>query len=111
MLTYEENERALKELFQDVKTVAGTFPPVYTCGDIIISYDRQGHIKVVASTKSEPALSGDAGWFKRWQELLVPLATAGETEQGLIDHWIRRWHGHRIRLAKATRARRQLRQV
>ena len=57
------------------------------------------------------ALSGDTGWFKRWQELLVPLATAGETEQGLIDHWIRRWHGHRIRLAKATRARRQLRQV
>lgn len=93
MLNYEENERALKELFQDVKSVPDTFPPVYICGDTIISYDRQGKIRVIASTKSEQSQPSEDGWFKRWQARLVPLTGAEGPEQGLIDSWIQRWHG------------------
>ena len=75
MVNYEENERALKELFQDVKSVPDTLPPVYICGEIIISYDRRGKIRVIASTKSEQP--SEDGWFKRWQARLVPLTGAG----------------------------------
>lgn len=99
MGSYEENERALKELFHDVKSVPGTFPPVYTFGDMIIGYDRRGQIRVMASTKTEP--SGENGWLKRWQARLTPLTAAG-TEQSLIDQWIRRWQSRRWRLDKAT---------
>jgi len=93
MLNYEENERALKELFQDVKSVPDTFPPVYICGETIISYDRQGKIRVIASTKSEQPQPSEDGWFKRWQARLIPLTGAEGPEQGLIDSWIQRWHG------------------
>jgi hypothetical protein len=100
MVNYEENERALKELFHDLKSVPGTFPPVYTCGDAIIGYDRRGQIRVMASARTEPA--GENGWLKRWQARLTPLAAAAQTEQSLIDQWIRRWHSRRWRLDKAA---------
>jgi hypothetical protein len=105
MKSYEENERALKELFQDLKSVPDTFPPVYNCGDVIIGYDRQGQIRVVASTKTESPLESEEGWLKRWQARLTPLTTAAEFEQNVIDHWIRRWHNRRWRLNKAAEGR------
>jgi hypothetical protein len=111
MLNYEENERALKELFQDVKTVPNTLPPVYTFGEVIISYDREGHIKVIASTKSEQLQPTGDSWLKRWHARLVPLTTTDGPEQGLIDSWIRRWRGRRWRLAKTTDSQQQLGQV
>jgi hypothetical protein len=91
MSNYEENERALKELIQDVKSVPGTFPPVYTCGDVIIGYDRQGQFRVMASIKAEPVVSTEDGWFKRWQSRLTPLTPGDENQQNLIDTWIHRW--------------------
>lgn len=100
MGTYEENERALRELFQEVKSVPGTFPPVYTFGDTIIGYDRQGQIRVMASIKTESP--GENGWLKRWQARLTPLTAAVENEQSLIDYWIRRWYNRRWRLDKAS---------
>jgi hypothetical protein len=100
MGNYEENERALKELFHEVKSVPGTFPPVYTCGDTIIGYDRRGQIRVMASTKTEPPEGN--GWLKRWQARLTPLTAAAHTEQRLIDQWIRRWQSRRWRLDKAS---------
>jgi hypothetical protein len=100
MGNYEENERALKELFQEVKSVPGTFPPVYTFGDMIIGYDRRGQIRVMASIKTEPP--GANGWLKRWQARLTPLTMPAETEQSLIDQWIRRWQNRRWRLDKAS---------
>lgn len=103
MGNYEENERALRELFQEVKSVPGTFPPVYTCGDVIIGYDREGQIRVMASTKDEsPAASEESGWFKRWQARLTILTTASSAEQSVIDQWIRRWHNRRWQVNKTT---------
>lgn len=103
MTDYAENERALKELFQDVQSVPGTFPPVYTCGDVIIGYDGQGQIRVMASTKAAPAQpNAEGGWLKRWQARLTPLTGGGGSEQNLIDAWIRRWQSRRWRLDKAV---------
>lgn len=103
MGNYEENERALRELFQEVKSVPGTFPPVYTCGDAIIGYDREGQIRVMASTKDElPAVSVESGWLKRWQARLIPLTGAAEAEQSLIDQWIRRWQSRRWLINKTN---------
>jgi hypothetical protein len=113
MTAYEENERGLKELFQDLQSVPDTFPPVYNCGDVIIGYDRQGHIRVMASTKTEPSLHVEEGWLKRWQARLIPLTSVAEVEQSVIDHWIRRWHNRRWRVHKAaeTSSQGQLRQA
>jgi hypothetical protein len=112
MINYEENERALKELIQDVKSVPDTFPPVYACGEILIGYDAQGQFRVMASIKEQSQLA-EAGWLKRWQARLTPLTIMVETEQSLIDGWIRRWHSRRWRLNRAaeTAAHTQLRQV
>lgn len=91
MGNYEENERALRELFQEVKSVPGTFPPVYTFGDAIIGYDREGQIRVMASTKELPSVPEESGWFRRWQARLMPLTRPADAKQRLIDQWIRRW--------------------
>ena len=101
MGNYQDNEKALKELIQDVKSVPGTFPPVYTCGEVIIGYDGQGQFRVMALMKAEPAYLAETGWLKRWQARLTPLTSAGTTEQSLIDGWIRRWHSRRWRLKTA----------
>jgi hypothetical protein len=113
MTDYQENERALMELFQEVHTVPGTFPPVYTCGDVIIGYDGQGQIRVMASTKTESPVMMEQGWLKRWQARLLPLTPIGENPQNLIDAWIRRWQNRRWRLEKSveTPAHGQLRQA
>ncbi|MCK6625114.1 MAG: hypothetical protein L6R45_08045 [Anaerolineae bacterium] len=95
MSIYEENERALKELIQGIKSVPGTFPPVYNCGDMLIGYDRQGQFRVMASIKSEPVLPAETDWLKQWQARLTPLTHNSENEQNLIDYWIHRWQARR----------------
>jgi hypothetical protein len=103
MTNYEENERALKELFQDVKSVRGTFPPVYNCGDAIIGYNREGQTKVMASTKVTSPLQTQDGWLKRWQARLKPLTGTSGTEQNLIDSWIQRWRSRHWRQDEHTK--------
>ncbi len=79
MVNYEEIEQILRQLFQDLHPVPGTFPPVYTCGDFLISYDGQGQIKITGSILTEPTtppieprwLKLPERWFKRWSEVLA----------------------------------------
>lgn len=69
MPNHEEVEQALRELFQNVQTVPGTFPPVYTCSNFLIGFDRQGQVKVTGSTPTtEPEPSPiKPHWLKSWQ--------------------------------------------
>jgi hypothetical protein len=79
VVNYEEIEQILKQLLQDLHPVPGTFPPVYTCGDLLISYDRQGQIKITGSILTEPTpspaeprwLKLPERWFKRWSGALA----------------------------------------
>jgi hypothetical protein len=74
---FEETERALRQLLQGVELVPGTFPPVYTWGDLVIGYDRSGQIKVIASSTPEEPAQGEDSWLKRWQAKLTTLVNLG----------------------------------
>jgi hypothetical protein len=88
MMDYTETEAALKELFQNIQTVPGTFPPVYTCDDFVIGYNRQGQLKILSSPKDEaktrPAASerkGSTGW----------LGHTSSEEATPASNWFSRW--------------------
>lgn len=69
MVNYEADEKALKQLLQGVETISGTFPPVYTYSDILISYDRLGQLRVIGVVHSEPPPIKQK-WLRRcWTKL------------------------------------------
>ena len=106
MLNYEEIEHALKELFQNVQTVPGTWPPVYTCDNFLIGFDGQGQIKVTGSITTGPGSSSvELQGLERWQERFLPSFWLGAVKQRLPESWLKRWFSERGRWVKATEAR------
>jgi hypothetical protein len=103
MPNHEEIEQALRELFENVRTVPGTFPPVYTCGDFLIGFDRQGQIKVTGSIQTEPDLSPTRTyWLKRWRARVLSSQRRDEIGQKLPDSWFKRWFSERGQWVNAT---------
>ena len=53
-MDYQDYELELKELFQGVHCVPGTFPPVYLLGSFLISYNKLGQLQVIDTGITEP---------------------------------------------------------
>jgi hypothetical protein len=103
MPNHEEIEQALRELFQNVQTVPGTLPPVYTCEDFLIGFDGQGQVKVTGSMQTEfaPPLP-EPDRFKRWQARFLSSSWGDKLEQNLPENGFKRWFGERSWWIKAT---------
>jgi hypothetical protein len=99
MLNYIETEEALKELLQNIETVPGTFPPVYTCDGFVIGYDRQGKVKILGSTKTEERSSQTVVPPKR-QTGWLGSDTAAETPEPTHIGWLNRLTVRTGRLVK-----------
>lgn len=80
-MNYENNERELTKLFQDIQYVKGTFPPVYLIEDVLIGYDKLEQIKVLA-IENQPT-PRDKEWGNAFQRWLIQLA--GKSSIGYND--------------------------
>ena len=48
-MNYQNDESGLAELFQDLKPVPDTAPPVYMLDEVLIGYDKLEQIGVIAA--------------------------------------------------------------
>lgn len=53
-MNFEDDEVGLRELFQGVQYVPGTFPPVYMLDSMVISYDKSGRLQIVEASRGQP---------------------------------------------------------
>lgn len=47
-MNYQSNESALAQLFQKLRVIPGTLPPVYILNDVLIGYDRLENVRIIA---------------------------------------------------------------
>ena len=66
-MRYEEDQIGLSQLIQNLEPVPGTLPPVYLHEHVLIGYDKDGQVKIIA-TKKIPTRT--AGWRDKAFETL-----------------------------------------